>query len=257
MRKSHSQEFVENYHREHEYTLNSIYINNRIKNNLTCSNNHNCFIAFDKFQQGRRCAKCSNKKEKLTHEFVFNYYSKENYTMHNIYNTCGHKDKLTCPKGHKWSTNFDNFKSKNNRCFTCHCENNRGKNNPNYKKDRTRRKRTAYLQFDLSKLNILKDDPLYDNYIQSQTDAKESENIYEKTKYTVDHIQPRIAFVDNNLDKIYGEPLIKKICNSRENLRIISRKNNGSKGGKYNQEQFLEWFNKKISGYSIHLNKIY
>ena len=247
MGKKLTHEHVFNYYKDRGYTLNSIYLNNRIKNDLTCPKNHNCFIAFDKFQANRRCIKCSAKRERLTHEYVFNYYASKNYKMLSIYNTCSDKDELICPEGHPWSTNFDNFKSKNNRCFTCHWEKNRGENHPSFLGDRTRRGRTNYLQFDSYHLHILKDDPLYESYIQSKIEAQESGKKHEKTKYTVDHIFPRVAFIDNDLDNIYGQTIIKEICNLRENLRIIPREENGSKGGKYTQDQFLQWFEEKLS----------
>lgn len=87
--------------------------------------------------------------------------------------------------------------------------------------------------------NILKDEPLYENYIQSQKEAKESYKVWDTSKYAVDHIFPRIAFIDNNLDKIYNHKLIKEICNLRENLRIIPQKENSDKHAKYNQEEFM------------------
>ena len=129
----------------------------------------------------------------------------------------------------------------------CRNSNMFGENNPRFNKDRSRLIRIKYIQFDLTKLHILNDDPNYTNHINSQIAAKASSNIWDRSDYTVDHIFPRKAFIDNDLDNIHGPLVVKNICNLRENLRIISRKDNGKKAGKYNQEEFIEWFNSKLT----------
>ena len=59
-----------------------------------------------------------------------------------------------------------------------------------------------------------------------------------------------MAFIDNNLDKIYDVKIIKEICNSKDNLRIVNNKENKSKYNKYNQEEFINWFNQKLEKYN-------
>jgi hypothetical protein len=105
------------------------------------------------------------------------------------------------------------------------------------KKDRTISYRRRYLLTNKSDINTLKDDPNYETYLIN------------KIKYSIDHIYPRVAFIDNNLDKEYNSKIVKQICNLRENLRIIPMNENKSKSGKYNQEEFMNWFNNKIKEY--------
>ena len=123
------------------------------------------------------------------------------------------------------------------------------KNNPRWNENRTRTVRSKYLSFDLNKIDILKDDPNYEEYLKLNEESnieRTKGNIHHKTKMVVDHIYPRIAFIDSNLDIDYDKKIIKKICNSRDNLRIISKENNTSKGGKYNQEEFIKWFEDQL-----------
>ena len=127
-----------------------------------------------------------------------------------------------------------------------------GEKHPMYNPDRTRKRRSDLLKFDYKHEIILNDDPMYNEYIeykQISTQIKKSKYAA-KPKYSIDHIQPRVAFIDNDLDNIYGTKTIKKICNLRENLRIITKEENGHKAGKYTQEEFMTWFNEKIKEYT-------
>lgn len=241
-------EFVYNYYLNEKYIMNSIYKNYMNKDKLSCPIGHEIEMTFSNFKQGKRCSICSGNK-KLTQRFVFDYYAKYNYTLKSIYKNYMNKDELICPVGHEIKMKFNNFKQ-GSRCRKCYELNNIGENHPTYKKDRTRQSRSEYLKFNRTKIYILVDEPLYKNYIQSQNKAKISDKNWDRTEYTVDHIQPRIAFIDNNLDILYDKKLIKEICNSRDNLRIISQKDNGSKLGKYNQEEFINWFNQKLEKYN-------
>lgn len=242
-------EFVYNYYSNEKYILNSMYKGNRYKDILKCPVGHNIEMFFNNFKHGNRCKVCYFNNRKLIHEDVYNYYKEYNYLMISIYKNCMTKDDIICSNGHEIKIRFNDFQQ-GYRCRICYELNNRGEGNPRYNPDRTRRIRSQYLSFDLKKLTILNDEPLYENYILSQQEARNSDNIHEKTKYTVDHIQPRIAFIDNDLDNLYGIAVIKELCNSRDNLRIIHQKDNGSKAAKYNQEEFINWFNQKLEKYN-------
>ena len=237
-------EYIFNYYANEQYTMHNIYKGMKYKDKLTCPVGHKIEMSFNSFRQGKRCFKCFG-SEKNSHDYVFEFYANEQYIMHNIYINALTKDQLTCPVGHEIKITFNKFQL-GGRCRICYLENNRGENHPSYnKEDRTRRIRTNYLSFDLKKLHVLQDDPNYNNYIQSQNEAKLSDNVWSRTEYHIDHIFPRIAFIDNNLDKLYNQTIIKEICNLRENLRIVHQKENGSKSGKYNNDEFMNWFNQK------------
>lgn len=244
MSKKHTQEYIDNYINEQGWKNLSTYKNGDEKLNLICQNNHSRYISWNRFQQGRRCAICS-KKERYTHDVVNEFITNKGWINNSIFRDVKTKLNLICPNGHEQQKTFDKFRQ-GQRCKNCFYKDNIGKNHHNYKKDRSRKDRTKYLSFSLYNINILYDEPLYENYIQSQNNAKLSNKNWDRTRYTVDHIFPRIAFVDNNLDKIYDVKLIKKICNSRDNLRIVSMEENSLKFSKYNQEEFIKWFNIKI-----------
>ena len=246
-----SHEYVSNYYKNENYTMKSIYNGGNNKDSLICPNGHEIKMLFNNFKNNNsRCLKCSG-KEQYSNEYVENFIKSEGWIkISTVYKNNKTKLELICPNGHVQFKTFESFK-KGKRCKQCYFENNIGENHPKFKEDRTRTIRVKYLQFDLNKLYILQDDPLYDIYIQSQMEAKlQSTKDWSRTEYNVDHIFPRIAFIDNNLDKIYNQTIVKEICNMRENLRIISKNENGSKSGKYNQEEFIEWF---INKYNDHV----
>lgn len=232
-----TQEYISEYFKNEGWKNFSIYKNGQEKLNLECPEGHNCKISFNKFQQGNRCSKCS-KKEKYTPEFVNNYFQNEGWCIETIFKNVKTKLKVICPNGHKQEKTFDKFKQ-GQRCSICFYKNNIEKNNIRYKSDRSRKKRLKYLQFSYYHFNILNDDPMYKNYLKYKKESKD--NIY-----SVDHIFPRVAFIDNNLDKIYDEKIIKRICNIRENLKIVTKKYNTAKSGNYNQKEFITWFNVKL-----------
>lgn len=245
--KKLTHEYVYNYYASEEYHMCNIYNSNRNNDELICPVGHKIKMCFSNFKQGKRCIECS-KSKKHSHDYIFNYYYNEKYIMHNIYNGNRNNDQLTCPKGHNIKMTFDNFQQ-GKRCQKCHFNNNFGENHPRWKSERTRKRRTNSLQFDLNKINILKDDPNFNKYLKLHEESnieRTKGNIHHKTEMTVDHIHPRIAFIDNNLDNIYGKKVCQKIVNKRNNLRIISSKNNRSKGGMYNQEEFIKWFENQL-----------
>lgn len=233
--------------------LETAYINAHTKMKYRCSCNNESSIKFNDFQNGNRCMKCSG-KEKLTYEDVYNYFIDQGCKLLDTeYINNKTEMKYICECGNESVISFARFQQ-NGRCKECGIKKRACENHPHYNTDRTRPRRVIYLSFDYQKLHILKDDPNYTNHIQSKKSAKASGNRWDKSHYTVDHIQPRVAFIDNDLDNIYGQTVVKKICNLRENLRIIPKKDNESKGGRYNQEEFMTWFNEKINLYNLKEN---
>lgn len=219
---------------EHEY-INS---GEKIPYICECGSKH--IASYDAFMQGHRCKKCGNKKRnrvsknKLGTEFIKSMESEGNIMLDTVYTSARVKMRYICKNNHVTSISRNNFKS-GKRCRECFLLNNTGVNHFNWKTDRTRIVRTTYLSFDKKKSDILKDDPNFYDYSLN------------RNLYNIDHIFPRIAFIDNDLDEIYDKLIIKKICNLRENLRIITREENGQKSGKYNQEEFMTWFSEKLT----------
>lgn len=219
--------------------LETEYKNNSTKMNFKCSCGNTSSISFSNFKRGDRCKDCSNKNKSKSKTYniskIKKYFLDNNYELlSDVYN--GSKVKLTvkCPENHIYEVRYNDFQQ-DRRCRECYLNNNKwGDDNPNWNSDRTRVSRLKYLCFDLRKINILNDDPNYNNYLT------------DKSIYSIDHIFPRVAFIDNSLDTVYNNTIIKKICNLRENLQIISKSENSSKSGKYNQEDFITWFENKL-----------
>ena len=230
--------------------LEAEYINAHTKMRYRCSCDNESSISYSNFKHmDQRCLKCSG-KEKHKFEEVYNHFKDKGCVLlETEYISNNTKMRYICECGNESVISFDAFKNANSRCKDCGILKITGENNPNYNTDRSRLTRIMYLSFDNKKLHILNDDINYNNHIQSKNVAKATGNRWAKSDYTVDHIQPRVAFIDNDLDNIYGKVIIKKICNLRENLRIIPKKENGSKAGKYNQEEFMNWFNEKLTVY--------
>lgn len=225
--------------------ISDVYIDNYDLLKFVCPKGHHYEMAWSNFKQNHRCKFCSGLNKK-TIDYIKEFSIKNNtICINKEYNNAHEKLTFICSKGHKYLKSWNKFKS-GQRCSKCYKENKFGDNNPNYNPDRTRRLRCGYLQLDSRKLYILKDDPNYENYIKSKKDAKESNIVWDRTNYQVDHIFPRVAFIDNDLDIKYNKCTIKEICNSRENLRILKSEENRDKWNKYNQDEFLEWFNKKL-----------
>lgn len=231
--------YIKEYSLTHNIVcLSEEYEKSNIHLKFECLDKHIFYMSWDNFKQGYRCNICSGNK-KLTIDYIKNKLNTFGYKCNStVYINANSELELECNRGHKYISRWGTFQS-GKRCKQCKLEYRIGENHHNWNPDRTRTLRAQYLGFDLKKYKILNDDLNYNNYL------------YNKNLYNIDHINPRIAFIDNDLDKLYDKKIIKKICNLRENLRIITKEENLSKRAKYNQEEFMNWFNKKIKDYEI------
>jgi len=235
----HTEEYIKTYYNDYGYTLLDIYSGVKKKNNVLCPKGHDFQVTFDNFNHRKsRCPICAG-KQKLTHEEVNNYYTENGYELKSIYINIKTKDSLICPEGHEIQMRFLSFKHHNSRCNVCYRKNNFGKNHHNWNPDRTRKRRLYYLCFDLSHVDILKNDPNYQDYLINPE------------LYHIDHIYPRKAFIDHDIDKKYGLILAKQFCNDRENLRIISKEENLNKSSKYDEMEFLFYIQRKVIDITI------
>lgn len=228
-----SNDYVKNYIESFNYILNDVYKHSKIKLNLICDYGHNVSIRWNDFHQGHRCSECK-KLKRYDINYIKEFISTFGYTcISDTYINCMSKLTIRCDKNHIFKIRFNDFQQ-GKRCRLCFIDSNTGEGNPNWNGDRTRKIRSGRLSFDTRNHKYLKYDLNYHNYINN------------KKLYNIDHIFPRIAFIDNNLDELYDKKLIREICNSIDNLKIILKKDNESKGGKYNQEEFMKWFTNKL-----------
>ena len=244
MAKKLTYEYIKEYIEIHKYKLLSTeYKNSKTKLKLLCPEGHIYKVLFYHFKIYKcRCSECSIFKKKTIEDIKENALLDGTICTSDFYINSVKNLNFICPNKHEYKMCWKNFQQ-GQRCRQCYEKNIIGKNHPRFKEDRTRQTRVEYLKFTHNKIKILSDEPNYNDYLIN------------KNFYQVDHIFPRIAFIDNNLDKIYNQTVIKEICNLRENLRIIPYKDNGSKGSKYNQEKFMNWFYNKLKEVNFERNK--
>jgi hypothetical protein len=239
-------EYVYNFFKEMGYELlDKVYINSKTKMNCICKNNHKIKKSYESLKSDYGCQVCYTNKAgdtaRFSFDYVFNYFKEKGFTLlETEYKNTSTPMKAMChAKNHIVYVLLSTLQ-RNCGCRKCYLESNCGEGNPRWNPNRTIRQRSIYLNFDIKRLKLLKEDPNYNNYLLSKQKVKNK--IIQINEYEVDHIFPKKAFIDNNLDIIYGIKIIKRICNCIENLRIISFKENRNKNGKYNQEEFMTWF---------------
>ena len=112
-------EFVNNYFKEQSCELlETEYINSYTKMKYKCKDNHITSISWDNFKQGYRCITCSG-KEKLTFEFVYNYFKEHNCELLEIeYINANTLMKYRCECQCISKIVFGHFQN-GKRCMTC------------------------------------------------------------------------------------------------------------------------------------------
>jgi len=105
------------------YTLLSKeYINSWTALSYICPEGHKHSIKWNKWNDGRRCPYCSpnGRVRNVPIEYIRKEFEKEGYILlSEEYIRCNTKLDYICPNGHKYSTSWDAWKSKNNRCGIC------------------------------------------------------------------------------------------------------------------------------------------
>lgn len=211
---------------KNNYKIHSdLYQGNDIKITIECPNNHIYDVKFSTFKNGRRCLICSGSK-KYEYEDVKNIFNDESYELlSNEYINTHTYLIIKCKNDHVYKTKLNNF-LRGRRCRRCSNDIKTEKNLINRDLFTTRFTRTQFL-LKYTKKYTLEDDINFKNYLS------------DRSKYEIDHIFPRIAFVNYNIDN-YPD-LALELCNHKSNLRIILKDENRSKRGKYNKEEFFEF----------------
>jgi hypothetical protein len=213
-----SHKYVFNYYELENYTMKSIYINNKTKDDLICPVGHNIKTTFNSFKKGKRCFKCFG-SGKHTHEYVYNFYNNENYKMISIYNGSKNKDQLICPVGHDIDMTFNSFQQ-GNRCGICFNINNTGKNHYNYNLNREELPLNFRLRSSHPKswiIKFMKNDPKYQEFILNPDE------------FVVDHIIPVKLFCELFTKYSLDEQQVKDIINKIDNLQLLTREQNWNK----------------------------
>ena len=141
----------EQFEKDNYILLSKAYKDSKTKLYYICPNGHKGSISWNMFQQGHRCFKCSHiirsENQRLDYNFVKNIFNSFGYILlSKKYKNSSEKLEYVCPNGHFGKIKWDHFKE-GHRCKMCFVENNKGKNNYNWRGG-------------VSKNNL----PLYDTY---------------------------------------------------------------------------------------------
>jgi len=112
-------EFVrKEFEKEGYKLLTSVYKNSRQKLEYICSNGHQHNISWHDWESSNRCPYCYG-NVKLTIEFIRSKFKKEDYVLlTKNYKNCAQKLEYICPKGHKHSISWNNWRA-GKRCGVC------------------------------------------------------------------------------------------------------------------------------------------
>ena len=249
----YTQETVINIFNSKGYKLLDIYIHNKQKLKYECKNGHVTTIKLNALLSGCGCRKCTS-LEKLTQEYVKNYFTERGCELLDIYINNHTPMKYRCVCENISFINFNNFQY-GHRCMNCYSKKRSGEGSFNWNQDR----KVVKLNRRITKLccgllhGTLR--RINDNEKTTKTHAT---NGFTKTQllehlqkdphfedwkndsynWHIDHIFPIKAFVDNGVT----DP---KIINSLDNLRIISARENFSKNRKYNKNELLNYLSMK------------
>lgn len=240
--------------------LEETYINNYTLMKYICNCGNTSKITFSNFKQGHRCTRCGG-SEKLTLEYVYNCFKDEGCELlEKKYINCQEPMKYKCKCGDMSKISFSNFQ-KGRRCMTCGISKITGDNHYLWIKDRKifkenykfRKKCRNLLQRTLSKTNQRKIDKTYkllgytssdlQNHIHNHPNWGISKNL----DFHIDHIFPIKAFLDYNIKDI-------KLINNLDNLQPLAKRENLSKGDRYNAKEFEDWL--IGTGHQVLLNTV-
>lgn len=123
MSKKLTYSFVKEQFEKEGYTLLSKeYINSSSKLEYRCPKGTVYKISWNKWQGGRRCP-CCTPKGRFRHRSIDSIkveFEKEGYILlTKKYKNCDQKLEYICNNGHKYSTSWDSWTSKGNRCAIC------------------------------------------------------------------------------------------------------------------------------------------
>jgi uncharacterized protein with PIN domain len=100
--------------------LSSEYKNNNTKLDFMCPEGHEYSMIFNNFKsKGQRCPECAGNVKFTIEEIKLFIGTTRETLLSTTYINSKAKLDFVCPKGHKYSMKFDNFKHKGYRCPVC------------------------------------------------------------------------------------------------------------------------------------------
>jgi len=194
------------------------------------------------FKKNKRCKECAVDSQKLTYEYVNEYFTKEGCELLEEKYINNHtKMKYICKNKHITKTTFNDLQT-GYKCKICYLENKSGENhhnwNPNREEinihDRIRtKKHKSWIK------NHMKEDKYYNQYLITPKE------------FHIDHIIPVSIFSKFVYEFGLNEEEVKKVINKRDNLQLLPAKENMSKKTKCNPMEALKYLIK----HNIQFNK--
>jgi hypothetical protein len=228
--------------------LEATYINSRIPMKYQCICGNISKINFSNFRRGGRCRKCFIKKEKLSLEFIQNYFKDNNCELlETEYDKCTKPMKYKCICGNIAMISWSNFK-KGRRCKECKRSKLSGENNSRWIKDREQYHRNRSFSIRCrsmlteslkatGKRKCSKKEELLGYSVKQLKDHIENRlnwSRVSKGSWEIDHIFPIKAFIDYGIMDL-------KIINRLDNLQPLSSRDNNLKKDKYDPILFQVW----------------
>jgi hypothetical protein len=253
----HSQEYIKNYLNDFNFELVDVYVNMSTPIKIICPNKHICNMTFINFKRGHRCIECAGNRKKSIDAVQTIFKDAGCKLISTEY--CGNKQPLTyiCSCGNESKISLNSFQ-RGNRCRLCANKKisirNSKERHYRYNPDRNQlklNKKIRNLSQDLirSCINLTgqqkhtkTEELLKYTRFEFLTYIQKDDNFenWKKDSYNwhIDHIWPKIAFINEGITDL-------SIINSLDNLRIISKNDNLSKGDKYDKNKFLEYLRNK------------
>lgn len=211
--------------------LEDEYISCQIPMKYRCKCGNISTMKFSHFKQGHRCRNCGTKsikeKQKHSYDFIKNFFEEAGCKFLELtYKNARTKHIYRCNCGNISLIKFDKFR-KGHRCNDCRYKKISEKNsmytgelasgwNPNRDEIKIKNRLRESKKYNWI-INNMKDDPLYDDYLNN------------KNKYQIDHIIPIGLFAKIVFKYNLNPDEIKPIINKRDNLQILTVEDNSKK----------------------------
>lgn len=227
--------FVRTYIESFNYKLISeVYTKSTNKLDIECDKGHKYSANFHNFKppNNRRCPICA-KNLKHSYDYVYNYFKERGCELlESEYINAKTKMNYKCSCGNIHSTRFSKFKL-GERCNYCSINKRSGKNNYQWKSDRSEIRISKKLRKNRNRkwaLKNMKDDPNYELFL------------LKPDNFQTDHIIPISIFTKFIIEYNLDAELIRNIVNKKDNLQLLTIEENKKKlanGSIFEAAQFL------------------
>ena len=213
--------------------LENSYKNNKTKMLCRCMIcNKESYKTLDSVLKNKKCIHCYEDESRYKYEDIYNIFKTHNCELlEKEYKNRETPMKYRCECGRIAYIRFKSFQQ-GKRCYICGLYKISGEKNGNWDEFKVGKKLTDRLRRSFNEQSIKKllhDDPNFENWKLNPA------------QYEVDHIIPVKAFAilvrDYNLDEVH----VRFLINKRENIQLLTEKENREKGDKHNIMEDIEF----------------